>query len=336
MSWAVVSCLQFVLLQNLFLPGLALAERRWPTPKLVLRKALRESLLARVPRAGSLFDLRPDLAPRHRSADDRGFALCAECETRPEPLRRDARSILSQRDFRTNDAGLPQPVAARAKRRAVRLERHPRCRATMARLLACRLLFLLILRGARFGDWSCPRSSEDRIVETFAMEVGHVLHERHDQGMGLRFRGRELWLEQCRDKEQMSGRLDGAALLLRTAGYDRKASFHSHPFELGIQFVVAEEFFFDFLLSIKRRQVRAWTEMNLVYFPGEFGPVLVAIWNGAGYGVDHDILGLGIFFGGGSVANADDVAGALDERVLKAAAGAEKRAIVHAGELDAF
>jgi hypothetical protein len=115
----------------------------------------------------------------------------------------------------------------------------------------------------------------------------------------------------------------------------RKARFHGHPFEVGVHFVVAEEFFLDQLLSVIRREVGAGAKPYLIDLSGEPGRVGSAVGKGAGHGIDHDILGVRVLFGSGGVVDAEDVAGALDERVLETSASAEEWAVVDAGELDA-
>src|SRR5271166_3342394 len=134
----------------------------------------------------------------------------------------------------------------------------------------------------------------------------------------------------------MRGRFDGPAFFLGAARDDWKACFHRHPFELGIHFVVTEEFFLDLFFAIKRGEVGAGAEADLADFSGELGRILIAVGDGAGYRIDDNVLGIRVFFGGGGVADSENVAGALDERVLEARAGAEKWPVVDAGELDAF
>ncbi len=134
----------------------------------------------------------------------------------------------------------------------------------------------------------------------------------------------------------MRGRFDGPAFFLGATGYDRKARFHRHPFELGIHFEIAEEFFLDRFFSIKRREVGAGTKADLLNFSRELGRILIAVRNGAGNGIDHDVLGRRVFFRGCGVVNAEHVAGALDERVLEASASGEERPVVDASKLDAF
>jgi glycosyltransferase involved in cell wall biosynthesis len=186
------------------------------------------------------------------------------------------------------------------------------------------------------GEDTVFDSCEDGVVEPFAAKVGDRCTKAMISGCGFRAR-RKLRLEQRRDKEQVRGRFDGAAFfVLGAAGHDREARFHRHPFELGVHFVVAEEFFLDDFLSVIRGEIGAGTQANLADFSGELGRVRIAVGNGAGDGIDDDVLSVRIFFGGGGVANAEHVAGALDERVLKAAAGAEKWPVVDAGELNAF
>src|SRR5260370_14366734 len=112
--------------------------------------------------------------------------------------------------------------------------------------------------------------------------------------------------------------------------------FDGHPFELGIDLEIAEEFFLDHFLSVKRREVRAGTKADLLNFSRELGRILIAARNRAGNGIDDDVLGVRVFFGRGRVVDAKHGAGALDERGLEASAGAEYWPILDAGKLDAF
>src|SRR6202165_2260632 len=147
---------------------------------------------------------------------------------------------------------------------------------------------------------------------------------------------RKLRLEQRGDVKQVRGRFDSPAFFLRAAGYDRKAGFHSHPLELRIHLVVAEEFFLDHFFSVIRREIRSGTEVDLFNFAGELGRLRIFGRNGTGDGINDDVLGLRVLFGGGRVVDAEHVPCALDERVLEDSAGAEEWPVVDARELDAF
>src|SRR6202007_1460596 len=67
--------------------------------------------------------------------------------------------------------------------------------------------------------------------------------------------------------------------------------------------------------------------------PGKLRRALFAVGQGTGNRVDDDVFGVWIFFGCGGVANANHIAGAFDERVLKSATGSEERAVVNTREL---
>src|SRR6202035_1942433 len=103
-------------------------------------------------------------------------------------------------------------------------------------------------------------------------------------------------------------------------------------------FEVAEEFFGHdfFVFSIERLQVGAGAQADLRHLAGKLGSVAFAAFHGAGYGIDHDVLGSGIVFGGVGVGDAENVAGKLDQGVLKASAGTEKGPVAAAGGLDPF
>ena len=151
------------------------------------------------------------------------------------------------------------------------------------------------------------------------------------------FGRRELRLEEGGDKEAMRGRFKRANFSLRAAGDYGKTGFHGAPFVVGIDFEVAEEFFgHDFLVfAVERLQVGPGTEANLWYFAGQLRCVTFAPGDGAGHGVDDDILRAGIVFGAVGIGDAENVAGKLDQGVLKTSACTEKRPIAVAGEFDA-
>jgi len=154
--------------------------------------------------------------------------------------------------------------------------------------------------------------------------------------MGFAGFGRELRLEQGRNIETVSGGLDGAYLALRAAGHYGKARFHGSPFIVGIDFEVAEEFFGDRVLRIERLQVRAGAQANFRDRAYELGGALCAIRDGASDRIDDDVLRSGIVLGAIGIFDPQDVADALDERVLKAAAGSEEGPVAPAGEFDAL
>src|ERR1700730_3156759 len=132
----------------------------------------------------------------------------------------------------------------------------------------------------------------------------------------------------------MRGRFNGAYLALRAAGYDGESGLHRGPLVIGIDFEIAEELFGCGVLHIKGLQVGSWAQADFGDQAGEFGRVFLAVWDRARNGVDDDVLGAGIVLGCVRVFYAYDVAGTLDERVLKASAGTEKRPVVAAGEID--
>ena len=136
----------------------------------------------------------------------------------------------------------------------------------------------------------------------------------------------------------MGGRFDGANFSLSAAGDDGESGFHGDPFELRIDFEVAEKFLGRSLLvlPIERLQVGAGAQANLGDGAGELRSVAFAVGDGAGYRIDDDVLRSGIVLGAVSVGDVENVAGELDERVLESAAGAEKGPVAAAGELNAF
>ena len=77
-------------------------------------------------------------------------------------------------------------------------------------------------------------------------------------------------LEQRGYEEAVRGRFYGANFALRAAGYYREAGFHGGPFEVGIDFEVAKEFFGHdfFVFAVERLQVGAGTQSDLGDFAG--------------------------------------------------------------------
>src|SRR3954468_17018233 len=193
--------------------------------------------------------------------------------------------------------------------------------------------------GAQGNPGGCAvRLFQHAVVQLLFAPVGCGLDEGQYQRVRLLFCRRELGLEERRYVEAVRGGFDGADFSLGAAGYYGKSGLHGGPFKLGIDFEVAEEFFGDdfFLLPVEGLEVGAGAEANLGDGAGEFGRVAVAVGDGAGDGVDDDVLRSGIVFGGVGVGDVEHVAGEFDEGVLKSAAGAEEGPVAAAGELDAF
>ena len=141
---------------------------------------------------------------------------------------------------------------------------------------------------------------------------------------------------QRRDEEAVGGRLDGAAFSVRAASYDGEAGFHGGPLEIGIDFVIAEVLFFDHFLAVVASEIRSGTQVNFGHQSGEFGGVLGTFWDGAGHGINARIRRVRVLFGSRGVFHAEDVARALDERVLKSAARTQIRPVATSGALDAL
>src|SRR6266496_2343401 len=123
---------------------------------------------------------------------------------------------------------------------------------------------------ARRGNFRCPRSEVRRptpdsrlleyaIVQLLLTPVCGRLQKRKDNRVWLLFCRRELRLEKCRQKEAMHRRLDGANLTLGAASNYRESGFHRSPFEVRIDFEVAEELLGRglLILPIKRLQIGA-------------------------------------------------------------------------------
>ena len=109
----------------------------------------------------------------------------------------------------------------------------------------------------------------------------------------------KLRLEECGYEKPVRRRFDGANFALRAARDDGKSGFHRGPFEVGIDFKVAEEFFGHgfFVFPVERLQVRAGAQANLRDRARKLGSVALAVRDGAGDGIDDDVLRSGIVFG---------------------------------------
>src|ERR1700756_3367078 len=98
----------------------------------------------------------------------------------------------------------------------------------------------------------------------------------------------------------MGGRLNSADFTLRAACDHGKSSLHRRPFEVWINFEVAEEFFgYHFLpLAVVGLQVRSRAQTDLGNCSRKFWRVSLGVWNGAGHRVNDDVLRSGIILGG--------------------------------------
>src|SRR5215469_3548373 len=110
--------------------------------------------------------------------------------------------------------------------------------------------------------------------------------------MRLLFCRGELWLEQRRNVEAVRWGFYGADFALGTAGDYWESRFHRGPFEIRIDFEVAEEFLFDcfYIFSVETLQVGTGTKLNLRHDAGEFWRVPFAVGHGARDRIDDDVL----------------------------------------------
>src|ERR1700724_3552693 len=127
----------------------------------------------------------------------------------------------------------------------------------------------------------------------------------------------------------MRRRLDRANFALSATRDHGKSRLHRRPFKIRIDFKVAEKLFGGGLLvfAVKRLQVGAGTQANVGDRSGELGSLVFAVWNGAGYRIDDNVLRPGIVLGAVGVLNVEYVAGELDKGVLESAAGSEERPV---------
>jgi len=77
-------------------------------------------------------------------------------------------------------------------------------------------------------------------------------------------------------------------------------------------------------------------QVDLRHDAGELGRIWRTIGNGARDRIDNDVLCVGVFFSCSGIADAEDIAGIFNQRVLEAATGGKKRPVVHSRKLDAF
>src|SRR5580704_11020038 len=144
--------------------------------------------------------------------------------------------------------------------------------------------------------------------------------------MRFLFRRRQLWLEERSQKETVGGRFDRANLAFGATGDYWKSSFHGGPFEVRVDFEVAEEFFGRglFVFAVKGLQIRAGTQANFWNLTGEFRRVALAVGNRTGHRINDDVFRARIVFRAVGIGNVEDVAGKFDKSILKSTAGAEK------------
>ena|SRR5258708_6198113 len=153
--------------------------------------------------------------------------------------------------------------------------------------------------------------------------------------MGLaRFR-RELRLKQSRDEKTMSRGLDRPSFSFCPSGYDGKSGFNHHPFELGIDFVVAEEFLGDDFLLVKRMEVRSWPDSDFRDLAGKLGCVRGPVGQGASHGRNHNVLRSRIILRRICVFDTQHIARTLYQSVLKAPSSADEGPVAAARKLNA-
>src|SRR5580765_2383515 len=166
-------------------------------------------------------------------------------------------------------------------------------------LVTARASGLALHLMARVVGQECPTHTgllEDAVVEFLFTPVGGGLDEGEDDGVRLLFGGGQLGLEERREEEAVSRGFDGTDLALSTTGNHRESGFHGGPFEVGIDFEVAEELFGGglLILAVERLQVGARTQANLRNDTGKLRRIALAVRNGTGNRIDDDVLGAGI------------------------------------------
>lgn len=176
---------------------------------------------------------------------------------------------------------------------------------------------------------------ENAVIQFLAAPIAGGLQEGDHERMRLAWFGSKLRLEKRGYEETVRGGLDGAHFAVAAAGGDGESGFNRSPFEVGVDFEIAEKFFFDHIFSVEALEVGAGAESNLGDHSGQFRRVLFAVRHGATDGIDDNVLRAGIIFGGIGVLETDDVARAFDEGVLKSAAGSEEWPVAGARELNA-
>src|SRR5579872_1625238 len=83
-------------------------------------------------------------------------------------------------------------------------------------------------------------------------------------------------------------------------------------------------------------EIGSGPQLDLRNGAGQLWLALGLIRNGASNGIDNDVLRAGVIFCRIGVFDTQYIAGALDERVLKASAGAEKRPIASPREFNSL
>jgi len=177
---------------------------------------------------------------------------------------------------------------------------------------------------------------EYAVVQLFSSPVGGGLHKCQHQRMRFPSFRRKLWLKQGGDIKAVSGRFYGANFTFSSAGYDGKSGFHGGPFVVGIDFEIAKKLLRGGVLRVERLKVRSWPQADFGNRARQFGRVFLPVRNGAGHWVNNNIFGARIVLSRVRILDAQHIAGALDERVLKTSTSAEKRPVATAREFDPF
>src|SRR5437588_12515561 len=132
----------------------------------------------------------------------------------------------------------------------------------------------------------------------------------------------------------MLRRFDRAYLAVLSAGSYGESRFINRAFKLRIHFVIAKEFFSDYILLVKRMQIRSWPDANFRDLAGKFWRILCPVGDRAGHRRNHDVLRIRIILRRIRVLHAQDIARTLYQSVLKSPSCAYERPVATAGEFD--
>jgi hypothetical protein len=177
------------------------------------------------------------------------------------------------------------------------------------------------LRVAAVDGLAMPRG-EDGVTGLAVRDDG--VCELPDERRKFTLESAALWLEESSDKEGMVAQLSGAHLSVEVARGDPEIAGEDEVFVLRVGSVAAAVAFHDGWGSVAFDESAAGFEQDLC-------PRLD---QRALEGSDEQVRGLGIGLGVGGVDDAQDVACVLEQSVLEATAGSEKRKLAFTSELD--
>ena len=151
--------------------------------------------------------------------------------------------------------------------------------------------------------------------------------------------GGELWLKQSSEEETPVGQIERTHFVARAARGNAQSGGFPSRHVLGIGLEITEILAPQGIRSAQLMHERALDRTDGVFAMHlrivHLGSVGVALRQWTSDGRDHDILRIGIVFGGIRIAQTQHVSREFDQRVLESGASSEVRQVTLAGELNA-